>query len=165
MAQETCVDDNEDRRENCGRGRNYREWSESEKIRIVQIDMEVRLKGSSFMQRIKERWDGEYPYNEQIREEDKDLEYKFLAEFEKLEHCNFIEIEERDKLPKLKMQNQLIERANRVLGKYLKERSDIPAITDIVYAMGKAKAFTLGISEKERRSNKAKNGNRRERKI
>ena len=63
------------------------------------------------------------------------------------------------------MQDQLIERANRVLGKYLKERSDTPTITDIVYAMGKAKVFTFGISEKERRSNKAKNGNRRERKI
>ena len=33
--------------------------------------------------------------DEQIREEDKDFEYKFLAEFKKLEHCNFIEIEER----------------------------------------------------------------------
>ena len=44
---------------------------------------------------------------EQIREEDKDLEYKFLAEFEKSQHCNFIEIGERDKLPKLKMPDQL----------------------------------------------------------
>ena len=89
----------------------------------------------------------------QIRGEDKDLEYKFLAEFEKLEHCNFTEIEELDKLSKSKMQHQLIERANRVLGKYLKEKSDIPGMIDIVFAKGKAVASTFGIRAKERFSN------------
>ena len=63
------------------------------------------------------------------------------------------------------MPDQLIERANRVLGKYLKKRSDISGITDIVYAVGKAIASTLGIRAKERHSNKVKNGNKRERKI
>ena len=39
VAQETFVDGNEDHRENNVRRRNYGDWSESEKIRVKQIDM------------------------------------------------------------------------------------------------------------------------------
>ena len=85
---------------------------------------------------------------------------------ERLERCNLNEIQERDKLPKLKMPDELVKRSNRVVSKYLDGKSDIPEISGFVYAMGKAIASTLGIKAKEKRqSNKAKGGNRRERKF
>ena len=101
----------------------------------------------------------------EMTEEDKELDIMFLAELERLERSNFNEIQERDQLPKLKMPDELVKRSNRVLSKHLDEKSDIPEITDFVYAMGKAVASTLGIKTKEKRQNiKAKGGNRRERK-
>ena len=64
------------------------------------------------------------------------------------------------------MPDELVKRSNRVLSKYLDEKSDIPEVTDFVYAMGKAVASTLGIKTKKKRQNiKAKGGNRRERKL
>lgn len=102
----------------------------------------------------------------EMTEDDKKLENMFLAELERLERSNLTEIQERDKLPKLKMPDELVKRSNRVLSKYLDEKSEIPEISDFVYAMGKAVASTLGIKAKEKRqNNKAKDGNRRERKV
>ena len=40
---------------------NNRLWSDFEKIRLVLIDMEEREKGYRFMERIKKRWDREFP--------------------------------------------------------------------------------------------------------
>ena len=58
------------------------------------------------------------------------------------------------------MNEVLIESKN----KFLKNNDEIQAITDAVYVMGNAVAKKMGIRKKER-SNKAKDGNRRERKI
>ena len=101
-----------------------------------------------------------------LTEEDKTLDIIFLAELEKLERSNFTELQERAKLPKLKMQEELVERSNRVLGKYFNEDRDIPEVTDFVYAMGKAIASILGIKTKVSKEKlKSKGGNRRERRV
>ena len=41
-----------------------------------------------------------------MTEEDKELDNMFLAELERLARSNFNEIQERDKLPKLKMPDE-----------------------------------------------------------
>lgn len=66
VAQETCVDDNGDHGENSVRKRNFGGWTENEKIRITQIDIDERQKGPGFMKRIKERWDTEFPSRRHI---------------------------------------------------------------------------------------------------
>ena len=102
----------------------------------------------------------------ELTEEDKTFDFIFLAELEKLERSNFTELQERAKIPKLKMPDELVERSNRVLGKYFNEDRDIPEATDFVYAMGKAIALILGIKTKVSKEKlKSKGGNRRERKV
>ena len=66
VAQQICVDKNEDHRENSVHRKTIGGWTENEKIRIVQIDMEERQKGYGFMKRIKDRWDIEFPLRRQI---------------------------------------------------------------------------------------------------
>ena len=66
VAQETCVDDNGDHGENSVRKRNFGGWTENEKTRITQIDIDERQKGPGFMKRIKERWDAEFPSRRHI---------------------------------------------------------------------------------------------------
>ena len=39
---------------------NNHEWSEEQKLRIVEIDHQERRKGKNFMKRIKRRWDLEF---------------------------------------------------------------------------------------------------------
>ena len=58
------------------------------------------------------------------------------------------------------------EGTERILGKYLEVVSEIPEITDIVYAMGNAIAEKMGIKKKkEPGKSRPGNGNRRERKM
>ena len=239
-----------DNRESVTKDKNL-QWTLEMKVALVQIDTEERQKGRGFMRRVKDRWDVEYPihagmigaqtlrdnatrfrketeisnlvlvrkrnlvapfeeglesnrtsecgdrnqgtntYEEEMNtleemieetfdevedlqdrsenkltEEDKTLDIIFLAELEKLERSNFTELQERAKLPKLKMPDELVERSNRVLGKYFNEDRDIPEVTDFVYAMGKAIASILGIKTKVSKEKlKSKGGNRRERKV
>ena len=41
----------------------HREWTEEEERRVVKLKKEEKSKGSSFMKRIKERWEKEFPNN------------------------------------------------------------------------------------------------------
>ena len=62
--------------------------------------------------------------------------------------------------------NSIEESAERILGKYLKDVDEIPEITDVVYAVGKAIAEKIGITKKDRQQKKKPgNGNRREHKL
>ena len=77
-------------------------------------------------------------------------------------------MEPREKLPKVKLDAETHERANKILNLYLPNVDTIFEITDMVYAMGKAVAYTLGVKPKEKNQTKAKKaegGNRRERKL
>ena len=77
-------------------------------------------------------------------------------------------MEPREKLPKVKLDAETHERANKILNLYLENVDTIFEITDMVYAMGKAVAYTLGVKPKEknqRRAKKAEGENRRERKL
>ena len=42
---------------------NNREWTDEQKHKIVEIDIQERRRGKYFMGRVKERWDAEYPGN------------------------------------------------------------------------------------------------------
>ena len=84
-------------------------------------------------------------------------------------HSSIIQIDPREKLPKVKLDNQLKESAKRILSVYLKEVDTIPEICDKVYAMGRAIGIKLGKLVEVNHGNRKKrftNGdNRRERKL
>ena len=98
----------------------------------------------------------------ELTEKDKELEQYFIAELEKLNHSTLLHMEPREKLPKVIMDPEIQERSNKVLCMYLPSADTIPEITDIVYAMGKAVGYAMGVRSKVR---KAEGGNRRERKL
>ena len=85
-----------------------------------------------------------------------------------MDHCSLLQLEPREKLPKVKLTKAIEGSVNRVLGQYLIEANTIPEITDNVYAMGKAIAFKLGMKQPERNGTAVKDangGNRQERKL
>ena len=59
-------------------------------------------------------------------------------------------MEPREKLPKVKLDAVTHERANKILNLYLPNADTILKITDMVYAMGKAVAYTLRVKPKEK---------------
>ena len=106
---------------------------------------------------------------EGLKEEDRDLEVMFIDQLENIKNSTLLQIEPREKLPKVRIDNQLKESANRVLGRFLKEVDTIPEICDKVYAMGRAIGFKLGTlverDQADKKKGRAKGGNRRERKL
>ena len=104
----------------------------------------------------------------ELTEKDKELEQYFIAELEKLNHSTLLHMEPREKLPKVTIDPEIQERSNTVLRMYLPSADTIPEITDIVYAMGKAVGYAVGVRSKESNGNgvrKAEGGNRREHKL
>jgi len=59
-------------------------------------------------------------------------------------------MEPKEKLPKVELDAETHERANNILNFYLPYADNIFEITDMVYAMGKAVAFTLRVKPKKR---------------
>ena len=111
---------------------------------------------------------GDIQIDLQLTEKDKELERFFIAELEQLEHSSLLRMEPRQALPKVKMDSEIQERANKVLRLYLPSADTIPEITDIIYSTGKAVGHATGVKPKERNENgarKAEGGNRRERKL
>ena len=101
-------------------------------------------------------------------EKDKQLVQYFIAELEKLNHSTLLHMEPREKLPKVTMDPEILERSNNFLRMYLPSADTIPEITDIVYAMRKVVGYAMGVRSKESNGNgarKAEGGNRRERKL
>ena len=68
------------------------------------------------------------------------MERYFNSELEKLNHSTALHIDSREKLPKIKLDAETQERANKILKWYLLNTDTIPEITDMMYAMGKAVA-------------------------
>ena len=104
--------------------------------------------------------DNEQDLRTAIRAEDKESQI-----FQELENCTILKMHPREKLPKLKLNPNIEESANRILDEYHHGDESIPEITDKVYAMGKAAATKSGIMQIQanyRRRNKPSNGNRRE---
>ena len=81
---------------------------------------------------------------EEITGKDQDLKEMLTIHLENLTHSSLLQIEPKEKLPKVKYNNQLKESANRLLDIYLQEVGTIPEICDEVYAMGTAIGFKLG---------------------
>ena len=106
--------------------------------------------------------------DEKLSKKNKELERYFQSELENLNHSTLLHMEPTEKLPKVKMSDEIEERANKILYLYLPSADTIPEITDIVYVMGKAIGYATGIKPKEGNENrpkKAQCGNRRERKL
>ena len=85
-----------------------------------------------------------------------------------MEHCSLLQLEPREKLPKVKLTKEIKSSANRIPDRYLNDVKTIPEITVKVYAMGKAIAFKFGVKQTESNTTKKKDangGNRRERKL
>ena len=72
-----------------------------------------------------------------LTEKDKELERFFNAELEQLNHSTALQMEPREKLPKVKLDAETHERANKILNLYLPNVDTIFEITDMVYAWEK----------------------------
>ena len=102
-----------------------------------------------------------------MTEDDKDLERFFQIHIEAMDHCSLLQLEPREKLPKMKLTKKIEGSENRVFGRYLIDVITITEITDKAYVMGKAIPFKLGMKQPERNGITTKNangGDRRERK-
>ena len=86
---------------------------------------------------------------EELSEADKELELFFQTERENLNRCTMLQLEPREKLPKVLLSDEIQTRANKILEKYLRSADTIPEITDIVYALGKAVGYVMGVKLKE----------------
>ena len=93
-----------------------------------------------------------------LTEKDKELERFSNAELEQLNHSTALHMEPREKLPKVKLDAETHERANKILNLYLPNVDTIFEITDMVYAMGKAVPYTLGVKPKEPEKSKKSRG-------
>ena len=77
-------------------------------------------------------------------EGEKALREVFTAELAQLTPTNATNIEERNRLPKLKkLPPEIAKCANKILSEYLKSSNKLEEITDAVYAMGRAIARLL----------------------
>ena len=94
--------------------------------------------------------------DEELSEKDKELERYFQSELENLNHSTLLNMEPREKLPKVTVSDEIQERANKILRLYLPTADTIPEITNIVYAMGKAIGYATGIKPKEGNENRPK---------
>ena len=99
----------------------------------------------------------------QLTEKGKELERLFIAELEQLEHSSLLHVEPRQALPKVKIDSEIQERANKVLHLHLPSADTIPEITDIIYSMGKAVGHATGVKPKERNENGARKAEGRNR--
>ena len=95
-----------------------------------------------------------------LNEIDRDLEQYFLAQLKGMNHSTMINLEPRDKLPKVILTNELKTSANKILSIYLLNTDSIPEITDKVYAMGRAVSFKLGVGQREQ--NGEQNGDQKQ---
>ena len=79
-----------------------------------------------------------------------------MDQLEQLEHSSLLHMEPRQALPKVKIDSEIQERANKVLHLYLPSAGTIPEITNIIYSMGKAVGHATGVKPKERNENAAR---------
>ena len=99
---------------------------------------------------------------------DEELESLFNEQLTNMNHSTMTEMEPREKLRKTKVPIELQEKADSILGHYLRGVDTIPEITDKVYAMGKAVEIKMGLPQNVSSRNgrqKPSNGNRRVKKI
>ena len=85
-----------------------------------------------------------------------------------MNHSTMINLEPRDKLPKVTLTDELKTSANKILSIYHLNTDSIPEITDKVYPMGRAVSFKLGVGRREQNGDwkqKPKEGNWRECKL
>ena len=75
--------------------------------------------------------------DEELSKKDKELEQYLQLELENLNHPSLFHMEPSEKLPKVKMPDEMQERANKILHLYLPSADTISEITDIIHAMGK----------------------------
>jgi len=206
------------------------EWNVEMKVKLVQLEKEARSEGRGYMKRMKEKWDEEYPEQdltaqclrdnvarfkkdstimnlvlvrsrnnveqlhgsvdendedqsaveeERVREEvinfnndetlnkEEDIELKVLFENElsKLERSTQEHMEERERLLKIKIENNTKQSANRILLGYANQLATFPEIIDHVYAMARAVEIKAGVKRNVTREAKGKGENRRIRKL
>ena len=67
-----------------------------------------------------------------------------------MDHSSLLQLEPCEKLPKVKLTNEIGGSANRALDQYLIDLNSIPEITDKVFAMGKAIEVKSGMKQPER---------------
>ena len=99
---------------------------------------------------------------------DEELESLFNEQLTNMNHSTMTEMEPREKLRKTKVPIELQEKADSILGHYLRGVDIIQEISDKVYAKGKVVEIKMGLPQNVSSRNgrqKLSNGNRRVRKI
>ena len=104
---------------------------------------------------------------EEEGEETKQMRLRFEEILESLRSTTKENMEEREKLPKLKkgISNTEIERANKILEKKLESTDDMCIIVDAVYAMGRTIAERKGIKPKDKSKRRRKHQGEENRRI
>ena len=93
--------------------------------------------------------------NEVLTELDRELEEVFTNQLSDLTRSSLFVMEPRERLPKIKLDNQLRDSANRVLSIHLDGVDTISEISDKVYAMGRALGIKLGKLKVDSQTNKS----------
>ena len=88
---------------------------------------------------------------EELTEDDKELERSFQIQTEAMDHCSLLQLELREKLPKVKLTKEIKSSVNRIFGRYLIGVTTIPETTYKAYVIGKAIAFKLEMKLPERK--------------
>ena len=79
-----------------------------------------------------------YQEETEVREGDEDLRELFQAQMERLMTTTKDDIEERERLMKVKLREEIKQSANRIMANHVRDKTSLPEITDTVYVMARA---------------------------
>ena len=74
----------------------------------------------------------------EVRGADEDLRELFQEQMERVMTTTKDDIEERERLIKVKLSEEIKESVNRIMANHLRDKNSLPEITDAVYAMARA---------------------------
>ena len=100
----------------------------------------------------------------EVKEEDEDLRELFQAQMERVMTTAKDDIEERERLVKVKLREEIKQSPKKIMANHLRDRDSLPEITDTVYVMTRVVEIKLEIKGLLREEKKAKE-NRRVRKM
>ena len=100
----------------------------------------------------------------EVREEDEDLRELFQTQMERVMMAAKDDIEERERLVKVKLREEIKQSQKKIMANHLRARNSLPEITDAVYAMTRVVEIKLEVKRLLRKEKKAKE-NRRVRKM
>ena len=96
-----------------------------------------------------------------VREEDEDLRELFQAQMETVITTTKDDIEETERLMKVKLNEEKKKSVNRIVANHLRDDNSLPEIIDAVYSMARAVEIKLEIMRPLRKKNRRENRGRK----